>query len=369
VYKDAGLSAGGTFQLGIPTMEKHAAADGKTVFWLEPMRDACAEGKRLLEQDGCRVILGRFQTEGPPYPDEEMIERGREADALLVIARERITERIFEHLKHLRIVVKAGIGVDNIAIDAATHYGVLVANTPVPADYVGVAEGAVARILALAKKLPACDRGARNGTWMSDYDAIKGTYLRGKTLGIIGLGRIGSQVSALMRPWGMHVLAYDPYVPGDRAVLLGVQLVGLERLLKESDVVSIHAVLTPETRHMIDDPALRMMKKSACLVNTARGPIVDQTALARALAEDRIAGAALDVFEKEPLPADSALLRPEVRSRLVLSPHVSGLSQEMERDLTLAQVDRCLKALRGEPPQSTLNPGALPLWRARLQHF
>jgi len=339
------------------------------VWWLEPMADAWNEGKRILEDNGCKVILGRLQTEGDkPYSEDEIIEGGRDVDALLVIARERITATIFRELKRLRIVVKAGIGVDNIDVEAATKFGVLVANTPVPADYIGVAEGAMARILALAKRLHVCDRNVRKGAWMGEYEGLKGTYMRGKTLGLIGLGRIGSHVATFMKPWGMRVLAYDPYVPEEKAVLLDAELVDLDTLLKESDFISVHAVLTSETRHMIDEKALKKMKKTAYVVNTARGPIIDEEALYKALREKWIAGAALDVFEKEPIPPTSPLLRPEVSHKLVLSPHVSGLSAEMERGLTLAQVECCHKALRGEPPKSTLNPEAVSKWKKRFKN-
>ncbi|KYH40533.1 MAG: 3-phosphoglycerate dehydrogenase [Candidatus Bathyarchaeota archaeon B26-2] len=338
------------------------------VWWLEPMPGVWIEGKIILEENNCEVIVGRLQTEAEePYSEDEIVEGGKDVDALLVIARERITARILEELDDLKIVVKAGIGVDNIDVDAATRFGVLVANTPVPADYVGVAEGAVARILALAKRLHACDGEVKAGRWLRRYDLLRGVYMKGKTLGIIGLGRIGSYVARLMKPWGVKIIAYDPYVPKEKAVLLDVELVELDTLFRQSDFISIHAVLTQETRHMIDEAALRMMKKTAYIINTARGPIIREEALYKALNEGWIAGAALDVYEEEPLPPESPLLRPEVADRLILSPHVAGLNPEMERGLTLAQVDCCLKALRGEPPESTVNPEAIPKWRSRFE--
>jgi len=326
------------------------------------------EGQRILEDAGCEVIPGRLQTEADtPYSEDEIIEHGGDVDALLLIARERITARVLGELKRLSIVVKAGIGVDNVDVEAATRFGVLVANTPVPADYVGVAEGAAARILALSKRLPICDRNVKCGGWLSEYDRLRGTYIRGKTLGIIGLGRIGSQVAQLMGSFGVKILAYDPYVLEEKAVLLGAELVDLDTLLRKSDFVSIHAVLTSETRHMIDTDALKKMKRTAYIVNTARGPIIDEEALYKALCEEWIAGAALDVFEKEPALSGGPLLRPEVANRLILSPHVAGLNPEMERGLTLAQVECCLEALRGEPPKSTVNPEVIPKWRRRFR--
>ena len=332
------------------------------------MPDIWVEGRRILEDNGCEVLAGRPQTEADrPYSEDEIIERGGDVDALLVIARERITARVLGELRRLRIVVKAGIGVDNVDVEAATRFGVLVANTPVPADYVGVAEGAVARILALSKRLPICDRNVKCGRWLGEYDKLRGTYIRGKTLGIIGLGRIGSQVAQLMSSSGVKIIAHDPYVLEEKAVLLGAELVDLDTLLRKSDFVSIHAVLTAETRHMIDTDALKKMKRTAYIVNTARGPIIDEEALYKALSEGWIAGAALDVFEKEPVLSGSPLLRPEVADRLILSPHVAGLNPEMERGLTLAQVECCLEALKGEPPKSTVNPEVIPKWRRRFR--
>lgn len=331
------------------------------------MPDVWVEGQRILEDNGCEVVPGRLQTEADrPYSEDEIIEHGGDVDALLVIARERITVRVLGELKRLSIVVKAGIGVDNIDVEAATRFGVLVVNTPVPADYVGVAEGAVARILALSKRLPICDGNVKDGRWLEEYDRLRGAYMRGKTLGIIGLGRIGSQVAGLMSSWGMKIIAYDPYVPEEKAVLLGVELVDLDTLLRKSDFISIHAILTPETRHMIDMHALKKMKRTAHIINTARGSIIDEEALYLALSKGWIAGAALDVFENEPMPPRSPLLRPEVADKLILSPHVAGLNPEMERGLTLAQVECCLEAFRGEPPKSTVNPEAIPKWTRRF---
>ncbi|MEM4312149.1 MAG: hydroxyacid dehydrogenase [Nitrososphaerales archaeon] len=338
------------------------------VLWLEPLKDVWKEGKKFLEENNCDVVIGREQTLPEPFTEEEVISLARDSNALLLVARERITKKIMENLSKLSIVVKAGIGVDNIDVKSATELGILVANTPVPSDYLGVAEGAVARILALSKNLAFSDRSVKEGLWLKEYDKLKGIYLRGKTLGIIGLGRIGSYVARLMKPFGVKILAYDPYVLKEKALLLDVELVDLPTLLRESDIISIHAVLTQETRRMISEKQLRMMKKSAFIINTARGPIIDEEALYRALKEGWIAGAALDVFEKEP-PIDSPLLKEEISDKLLLSPHTSGLSEEMERDLTMAQVSCCLKAKEGIPPESTINPQAIERWKERLPNL
>jgi D-3-phosphoglycerate dehydrogenase len=262
--------------------------------------------------------------------------------------------------------VKAGIGVDNIDVEAATRLGVLVVNTPLPADYIGVAEGAVARIISLAKKLLICDRNVKRDKWLSDYDELRGVYLKGKTLGIIGLGRIGSYITKLMRPWNLKMIAYDPYIKEEKAELLDVDLVDLDTVLKESDFLTINATVTPETKRMINEEALRKMKRTAFLINTARGAIIDENALYKALKERWIAGAALDVFDKEP-PTGSPILSPEISDTILLSPHVSGLSLEMEKGLTLQQVTCCMQALEGEPPHSTVNPEAIQKWKEKFR--
>lgn len=335
------------------------------VWWIEPMPGAWEEGKDLLEKNNCLVIMGRPQTDAAkPYSEADLIEGGKDVDAILLIAREKITSKVIDMLVNLKVVVKAGIGVDNIDVEAATRVGVLVVNTPVPADYVGVAEGTVARLLALAKKLMDCDRSVKGNMWLDDYVALKGMYVNGKTLGILGFGRIGSYVARLMKPWGVRVIAHDPYVREEKAVLLDAELVDFDILLRESDFLSVNATLTPETRHILNEGAFRKMKSTAYVINTARGPIIDAGALYRALKAGWIAGAALDVFEAEP-PEGSPLLDPEISDKLLLSPHVSGLSTEMERGLTLAQVNCCISALRGEPPGSTLNRNAIDAWRKR----
>jgi D-3-phosphoglycerate dehydrogenase len=266
----------------------------------------------------------------------------------------------------LKVIVKAGVGVDNIDLQAATDAGILVANVPVPSDYIGVAEGTVARILALAKRLTHCDHSVKTGIWHNDWDTLKGMYLRGeKTIGLLGLGRIAAHVAQLLRPWDVKIIAHDPYVSSEKAELLHVTLVSLDRLLQDSDILSIHTPATPETHHLINAAALRKMKPTAYVINTARGAIVDEQALAQALRHDQIAGAALDVFETEP-PEDSPILAKAIADRLLLSPHVAALSDEMLSDLMITQINYCLQALRGTPPTSTVNPQVLELWQTRV---
>jgi D-3-phosphoglycerate dehydrogenase len=322
------------------------------------------KGQALLEQNGCHVQLGRGPHD-PSYTESELIAQGRDVDAILCSG-ERLTASILQHMPKLKVIVKAGVGVDNIDLHTATDAGILVANVPVPSDYIGVAEGTVARIVALAKRLTHCDHSVKTGLWHNNWDTLKGMYLRsGKTIGLLGLGRIAAHVAQLLRPWDVQIIAHDPYVSPEKAELLHVTLVSFDQLLQDSDILSIHTPATPETRHLINASTLRQMKPTAYLINTARGAIIDEHALCQALTQGWIAGAALDVFETEP-PDKSPILAGEIADRLLLSPHVAALSDEMLYDLMSTQIKFCLQALRGTPPISTVNPQVLELWRSRV---
>jgi len=183
------------------------------------------------------------------------------------------------------------------------------------------------------------------------------------TVGLLGFGRIGSYVAKLLKPWRLRIIAHDPYVTSDRATLSDVELVDFETLLLESDFLSIHPVLTSETFHMINETALGKMKNTACIINTARGAIIDEKALCKMLKEGKIAAAALDVFEEEPPTGD--ILSKELAEKVLLSPHTSALSEETERETIISMANSCVVALMGQPPETTLNPDVLPKWKAR----
>jgi phosphoglycerate dehydrogenase-like enzyme len=192
-----------------------------------------------------------------------------------------------------------------------------------------------------------------------------GSLLRGKTIGIIGLGRVGSNVARRLTGWDLRLLAYDPYVEHAPAYAVGAELVSLDSLVKEADVITLHVVLTNETRHMINEARLRAMKPTAYLVNTSRGEAIDEAALARAIEEGWISGAALDVFEDEPLPLESPLRRLDPE-RLILTPHCIGNNAGSQATGTRMAVDNILRALRGDRPSYIKNPAALPRWRERF---
>jgi D-3-phosphoglycerate dehydrogenase len=318
---------------------------------------------RALEAAGCEVTLGRLFTDPWHYTEEELVEKARGMDAIMISTGDgHITRRVMEAGRKLKVIAKRAIGVGDIEVGAATDLGILVTNTPIELQYLSVAEFTVGMLLALANNFKLADRNARLGLWRS----VSTTLLRNKTVGIVGLGRIGSRVAQLLRPFEVRLIAADPYVPAEKARALGVELTDLEALLKESDFVTLHAVETPGTRGLIGEAQLRMMKPSAYLVNTARGSLIDAGALARALKENWISGAALDVFEPEVPQPDNPLLSEDIYFKTLYSPHAAALNPEVTWQLPIVQMEDCLSALRGEVPKFVVNPEAIPKWRSRF---
>lgn len=259
---------------------------------------------------------------------------------------------------HLRIISTSGRGTDAVDLDAATARGIPVVNQPA-FGVVPVTEHTIGVMIAFAKNLLALNRLTHAGKGWPAQKEYRRTELRGKTLGIVGLGNIGEEVArCCTQAFKMRVLAYDPYVPASKAERVGAEWTAdLGRIWRESDYVSMHPELTPETRGMVGEAELRAMRPHAILINTARGPIVQAGALAAALREKRIAGAALDVYEDEPFSAESPLAGLE---NLILSPHTGGLTDEALHGMALSAADQILQALRGERPPHLVNP---QVWR------
>jgi len=262
----------------------------------------------------------------------------------------------------LRLVIVPFIGTDKIDIAAASRLGILVANSPTPENFVAVAEATIGVTLMLLKRIKHNEAKLRRGEWAKRED--RGDFLFGKTVGLIGLGRIGTHVARRLAGWDVRLLAADPYVPAGRAARLGVTLVDLPSLLAESDIVSLHCTLSDETRAIVGEKELRRMKSTALLVNTARGEVVDEEAVARALNEGWIAGAAVDAFAKEPLPADHCY-RTVDPERLILTPHNIAHSEAGRRANLRLALDQILAVGRGEAPEHTVNPDAVPRWRGK----
>jgi D-3-phosphoglycerate dehydrogenase / 2-oxoglutarate reductase len=282
--------------------------------------------------------------------DAEYLERCREADGLLIQYGD-VTRRVLEGLPRVRVLVRYGVGVDGIDLAAATDHGVLVVNVP---DYGTdeVANHAVALLLALTRKIARLDRQTRSGGW-DVFRIGPVTRLAGQTVGILGCGRIGSAVARKLSGFDLRLLGCDPYI---ETFPPGVQPVAFERLLAESDYVTIHCPLTDETRHAFDAESLGWMRPTAMLINTARGGIVDTAALVDALQQGFLAGAGLDVLEHEPIDPASPLLRME---QVIVTPHAAWYSEEGRSDLKRRAAEEAVRVLRGEWPRHCVNPDVL----------
>jgi len=252
-----------------------------------------------------------------------------DADGLVVRSATKVTPALLKNAKKLRVIGRAGVGVDNVDMDAATRHGVLVMNTP-GGNSVSVAEHTFALMLAVARSVPQANASIHSGKW--EKSAFSGTELRGKTLGLVGLGRIGSEVARRAHAFEMKVLAYDPYVTPGAARELDVDLVPLEELLQRSDVVSMHTALSPSTEKIMNAAAIAQMKKGAILVNCARGELIDEAPLAEALRSGKLAGAGLDTFAKEP-PKESPLVG---LPNLIATPHIAGSTREAQEEVGTA---------------------------------
>jgi D-3-phosphoglycerate dehydrogenase / 2-oxoglutarate reductase len=247
----------------------------------------------------------------------------RDADALVVRSATDVNAKLIESAQKLRVIGRAGVGVDNVDADAATRKGIVVMNTP-GANAIAVAEHTLGLMISLARFIPKADQSTRSGKW--EKKSLQGTELRGKTLGIIGLGRVGVEVARRAKAFGMRMLAYDPFVSQQLARELEIELTSLDPLYAASDYISLHVGLTPQTTGMINAASIAKMKKGVRLVNCARGELIDDSALLAALNSGQVAGVALDVFTQEP-PKDSALL---AAANVIATPHIAGSTNEAQ---------------------------------------
>lgn len=274
---------------------------------------------QLLKENGFEVTI----VEEPHEDELARIIKG--FDGLIVRSKPLVTKKVIESADRLKVIARAGVGLDNIDVEAAKQKGIALINAPESSTQ-SVAELAIGLMLAVARKIAFSDRKMREGHW-AKKEAI-GVELSGKTLGVIGAGRIGSTVARIAKyGFNMHILYYDVACRDDLNKELGAECVSVEELLKRSDIVTIHVPLLPETRHMINEEKLRLMKKTAILINTSRGAVVDTVALVKALSEGWIAGAGLDVFEEEPLPKDHPLTKLD---NVVLTPHIGASTKEAQ---------------------------------------
>lgn len=286
---------------------------------------------------------------------EEVLSIARDADVVVIQSvRPLLNRQVIEQLPACRCLIRAGAGYDCIDVDAATEQGIMVCNTPTYCVD-EVADHAIALLLNCVRHISQLDRAMHRGE-KPTMEPGSTRRIRGSTLGIIGLGAIGRRVAELARAWDMRILAYDPYISQERAAAVGAQLVSLDELLTNADFISIHCPLTPDTFHLLDDAAFAKVKPGCILVNDARGAIIDEAALIRALESGRLLAAGLDVTEVEPLPLDSPLRRME---NVVLTPHVAAYSPQSRADLYDLICEVCIDVVQGRIPRFVVNPEVL----------
>ncbi len=282
-------------------------------------------------------------------PQDSLIATIPSYDALVVRSETKVTRPVIEAAERLQVVGRAGVGVDNIDLDAATERGIVVVNAP-QGNTVAAAEHTIALLLALARHIPQADASMRAGKW--DRKSYIGTEVRGKTLGIIGLGKIGSEVARRATALEMRVLAVDPFVPVERARALGVESVDFEQLLILSDFISVHPPLTAATQGMIGAAEIARMKDGVRIINVARGGIIDETALADAVRSGKVAGAAVDVFTSEPPPPDNPLLGDP---RIITTPHLGASTAEAQERVAIDVAEQIVDVLQGRPARYAVN--------------
>jgi len=337
-------------------------------------REETPEQLTKLKSVGCHIAIGekRWQAPGGKW-EEELVEATRDTDVLMgtSIRETPITARVMHSSNHLRIISKYTVGFDDVDVEAATSLGILVCNAPTEANCFGVAESTVAMMLTMLKKVRERDADIRAGRWREPN--IIATYVGsrasdgypGITLGLVGLGRVASRVADLLAPWKIRILGYDPYVDPTKFLLHGVERVDYSTLLRQADVLSFHVTLTAETHHMLHDEQIALMKPSAIVINTSRGKVVHEAALAKAISSGKLAGAAIDAFEHEPLASNSPLR--DLGYRVLMTPHSAAAT---DRDELRPGMEMCfntvLTALAGKLPDNICNPKAIPLWKERF---
>jgi len=339
-------------------------------------REEPPETVNALQSLGCEVAFGDKAWQLPRGDHESAVAAAaRDAVALMgtSIRHTPISRRIMQASQRLRIVAKYTVGVDDIDTEAATELGIMVCHAPTESNCFGVAETTIAFMLSLLKKVAERNSDVLAGKWRTRENFAYYLSSRasdgfpGQTIGLVGLGRIGTRVAQLLAPWRARIIGYDPYVPPAHFLTHGVMSVNYETLLRQSDVVSFHVVLTKETRYMFGENEIKLMKPNAIVLNTARGKIIDEQAVARAIADGRIRGAAIDAFEEEPLPLDSPLR--SLGDRVLLSPHSASYTEGGELRQGVAWATRSVvSALKGDVPDNVFNREVIPRWKERFGH-
>ncbi len=316
-----------------------------------------------LSDDGIKILKHEkgfsvdVKTELKP---QELIEIIKDYEALIVRSATKVTKDVINKATKLKVIGRAGVGLDNVDLDAATAKGIIVMNTP-GGNTISTAEHTMSMILALSRNIPQAFLSMKNGEWKRSK--FMGVELYGKVLGIVGLGRIGSEVAKRALSFGMKVIAFDPFLSSEKARQLEVESVDLNELLKNSDYITVHTPLTEETKYVISDDEFQVMKAQVRIVNCARGGIIDEAALVRAIESKKVAGAAIDVFEKEPLDKDSPLIKLD---NVILTPHLGASTEEAQVNVAI-EIAECVKdALSGRGIRNAANFPSLEAEASKL---
>jgi D-3-phosphoglycerate dehydrogenase len=286
-----------------------------------------------------------------------------EYNALVVRSETKVTAEVIQAGDRLQVVGRAGVGVDNIDLDAATRKGIAVVNAPT-GNTIAAAEHTIAMMMSLARNIPQANESLRSGEWTRSV--FTGIEVRNRVLGIIGLGKVGAEVARRANGLQMQVHGYDPFLSQEQANFLGVELVNLERIFKESDFICLHTPLTESTRGLIGEKEIATMKPTVRILNTARGGLIDEDALFKAVDEGRVAGAAIDVFSKEP-PGDNPLLK---NSKIIVTPHLGASTEEAQTEVAREVAEQVIAVLQGQSARYTVNaPFVLPETQAILAPY
>ncbi len=326
---------------------------GSTVRYRVLVSDPLAEEGLDILREFCDVDVNTGLTE------DQLAATIGDYDALLVRSGTQVTARVIDAGARLKFIGRAGAGVDNIDIDAATRRGIVVANAP-EGNTLAATEHTMAMMLSLARNIPQASASLKRGEWKRSR--FMGVELNDKVLGIVGLGRIGTEVARRARTMEMKCIAYDPFISKERAANLGVELVALDDLFRRSDIITVHTPLIKETRHVVNAKTIATMKDGVRLINCARGGIIDEKALADAILSGKVAGAAVDVFESEP-PTDSPLIGLD---QVICTPHLGASTVEAQKNVATSVANQCISVLSDGPAKYVVNAPMIPVEQQAL---
>jgi len=301
-----------------------------------------------LSEEGINLLQKELEVEvRTGLKEDELVKIIKNYDALIVRSATKVTRRIIEN-SYLKVIGRAGVGVDNIDVDAATERGILVVNAPF-SNTIAACELTLGLMFSLVRNIPQANQSIKEGKW--EKNKFLGLELYKKTLGVIGLGRIGKEVAIRAKGLGMNVVGYDPYIAKSTAAQIKIKMANLDELLKVSDIITLHTPLTKDTYHLIDFREFEIMKKGVYIINCARGGIINERALYDNLINQKVAGCALDVFENEP-PEDNPLLK---LPNVIATPHIGASTKEAQKMVSIEIAEEVIKALKGEPVRSCVN--------------